>query len=199
VEPWFGGEAALAIVPAGGAAAQEVQLLEASDESGAQRYAASIASGQPRTTSYRGVEVQVDRRGVATAVVGGFLVIGARSGVRQVIDAQSGAKGTGALADNGAAEAARDALPDKRLADAYLSKRGIASLVADPGGPLTTFASLIDPGASQGAALALVADRDGLDLDVRSELDPRRAAAHPGFFSAFPPFRPTLDSKLPSD
>jgi hypothetical protein len=129
--------------------------------------------------------------------VGGFLAIGRESGVRDVIDAQSGAKGTGSLADNAAARAARDALPDARLADAYLSEDGIARLVASPRGPLATLASVVDPGASTGVAVALVANDDGLELDVRSDLDPERAKAQPGFFSAFPRFVPTLGASLP--
>jgi hypothetical protein len=199
IEPWFGGEAALAIVPGGGGLGEEVQLLEVSDESGARKFADSIAAGKPRSTTYREVEMRVDRRGLATALVAGFLVIGAESGVRDAIDADSGAEGTGSLAGDRKASAARNALPDKRLADAYLSARGIAELVADPRGPLATLASVINPDASQGAAAALVAGDDGLDLDVRSELGRRRAKAHPGFFSAFPSFEPDLAASLPPD
>jgi hypothetical protein len=200
IKPWFGGEAALAVVPAGrGGVGEGVGLLEASDKSGARKFADSIATGKPRSTMYRDVEMRVDRRGLATALVGGFLAIGAKSGVRDAIDADSGAKGTGSLADDRNASAARNALPDKRLADAYLSAGGIAELVADPRGPLATLASVINPDASQGAAVALVAGDDGLDLDLRSELDPRRAKAHPGFFSAFPSFEPDLAGSLPPD
>ena len=47
--------------------------------------------------------------------------------------------------------------------------------------------------------MALVAGDDGLDLDLRSELDPRRAKSHPGFFSAFPSFEPDLAGSLPPD
>jgi hypothetical protein len=200
IQPWFGGEAALALVPAGGGAlGVQVQLLEASDDSGAREFADSIAAGTPRSTTYRDVEVRVDRRGLATALVAGFLAVGTRSGVREAIDADSGAKGTGSLAGDKEAGAARDALPDKRLADAYLSPDGIAELVANPRGPLGTLASVINPDASQGVAAALVAGDDGLDLDLRSELDPRRAKSHPGFFSAFPSFEPELASSLPGD
>jgi hypothetical protein len=200
IEPWFGGEAALAIVPAGGrGVGEEVGLLEASDESGARRFADSIAAGKPRSTTYRKVEMHVDRRGVATALVAGFLVIGAKSGVREAIDADSGAEGTGSLAGDRKASAARNALPDKRLADAYLSAGGIAKLVADPRAPLATLASVINPDASEGVAVALVAGDDGLDVDVRSELSRRRAKAHPGFLSAFPSFEPDLASSLPPD
>lgn len=198
VAPWFGGEAAIVLIPAGAGSAEEVQLLEVSDSAGAQKFAHSIASGKPQKGSYRNVEVQTDRRGLATAEVGGFLAIGRESGIRDVIDAQSGAKGTGSLADDPAASAARGALPDGRLADAYLSKAGIARLVANPGGLLSTFAAVVSPGASRGVAAALVARDDGLDVDVRSQLDPAQAKAHPGFFAAFPSFKPTLAGSLPA-
>jgi hypothetical protein len=198
IEPWFGGEAALALIPAGGGAAEEVQLLEASDSKGGQAFANSISSGKTQTSSYRGVDVQVDRRGLATALVGGFLAIGRESGIRDVIDAHSGAKGTSSLADDPAATAARDALPDERLADAYLSRTGIARLVDNPHAPLSSFAAAISPSASRGAAAALIAKGSGLDLDVRSGLDPGRAKAHAGFFAAFPSFKPTLSGSLPA-
>jgi hypothetical protein len=198
LEPWFGGEAALAIVPAGAGAAQEVQLLEVSDEQGARKFADSIGAGKPQSTAYRGVQISVDRRGLATALVGSFLAIGRESGVRDMIDAQSGAKGTGSLAGDPDATAALDALPATRLADAYLSEDGIARLVANPRAPLATLASVINPGASRGVAAALVASPDGIDVDVRSELDPERAKAHPGFFSAFSSFTPTLAAVLPA-
>ena len=76
IEPWFGGEAAVAILPAGGRAAQEVQLLGVGDEDGARRFADSIASGGLHSLDDQGTDLQVDRRGLATALVGGFLVIG---------------------------------------------------------------------------------------------------------------------------
>ncbi len=199
IAPWFGGEAALAILPAGGRAAQEVQLLRVGDSEGARRFADSIASGGLHGVDDQGAELQVDRRGLATALVGGFLAIGTTSGVRAVIDAHDGAEGTGSLAADPAADAALDALPRDRLADVYLSRDGIARLVADPGSALATLAPVIDPGASKGAAAALVASDDGLGLDVRSILDPARVPAHAGFFSALPSFSPSLPASLPAD
>jgi Protein of unknown function (DUF3352) len=197
IQPWFGGQAAMAVVPTGGGVGQEVELLQASDEAAAQKFATSIAAGKTDSKAYRDVSVQVDRRGLATALVGGFLAIGNERGVREVIDVDTGAKGSGSLAGDQAASAARDALPAERLADAYLSKGGIAALVANSGGPLGTLASLISPDASQGVAAALVANDDGLEIEIRSELDADRAKAHPGFFSAFPAFKPTLAGSLP--
>jgi hypothetical protein len=199
IQPWFGGQAALAVIPAGERAGEEVQLLQISDTDGAKEFAASIPTGTPQTSDYRGVQVTVDRRGLATAEVGGFLAIGRESGIRDAIDAQSGASGTGSLEGEPAADAALDALPDERLADAYLSPDGIDRLVGNPRGPLATLDALIDPAASDGAAMALVGSDSGIEVDIRSELDEARAKAQPGFFAAFPSFDPSLTTSLPSD
>jgi hypothetical protein len=199
VEPWFGGEAALAILPAGHRAAQEVELLEVADEKGASEFADSLTTGHPRTVSQDGVSVDIGPRGVATSLVGGFLVVGTRSGVRQVIDVQQGGGDARSLADDPGATAARDELSGDRLADLYLSEAGIARLVATPGSPLGALAAIVDPHASTGAAAALIADGDGLELEVRSILDPARASKHPGAFATLPAFQPKLAGSLPSD
>jgi hypothetical protein len=196
VRPWFGGEAAIALVPRGATTAEEIQLLEAADQDGARKFAEQVVSGKPHTSTYRDVDVEVDRRGLATAIVDGFLAVGRESGVRDVIDVQAGAKGTGSLDHSPAARAARDALPDERLADAYLSEDGIARFVSSSRAPLGSLAAVVDPGASRGVAAALVATDDGLEAEVRSLLDPARAKAHPGFFSAFPAFAPELPGAL---
>jgi hypothetical protein len=199
IEPWFGGEAAVALLPGGGGQGEQVQLLEADDEKAAVEYAAQIASGEARSTTFNGVPLSVDRRGLATAVDAGFLLIGPPRAVRDMIDTAAGEKGTGSLAGDTDASAARDALPEKRLADGYLSQDGIEELVARSRGPLAELAPLVNPDASSGAAAALVAGGDGLGLAIRSRLDPERADEHPGFFTAFPPFSPSLPGSLPAD
>ena len=85
IEPWFGGEIAVAVVP-GGAGTQQVQMLEVSDTKGAREYEASIAAGEPQPEDYQGTELREDDRGLATAIVDDFLVIGTADGVRSVID-----------------------------------------------------------------------------------------------------------------
>lgn len=198
IEPWFGGEAAVALLPRSGGRGDAVQLLEADDEKGAREFAAQIASGQARSTTYDDVPLSVDRRGVATALDGGFLVIGRAGAVRELIDTQAGQQGAGSLADDRDADAARDALPEKRFADGYLSEGGIAELVARSGGPLADIAPLVNPDASSGVAVALVAGDDGFGLAIRSRLDPERAKKDPGFFAAFPAFSPSLTGSLPA-
>jgi Protein of unknown function (DUF3352) len=199
VGPWVGDEAALAILPAGGRAAQEVQLLAVADTQGATEFADSLTTGHPRTVSQDGVKLQIGSQGVATALVGGFLAIGTRSGVRQVIDARDGAGSARPLADDSTAEAVRGALSENRLADLYISKGGVKRLVAGPGSPLAGLAAVVDPGASRGVAAALVASNDALELEIGSTLDPARASKRPGVFSTLPAFEPTLAGSLPSD
>jgi hypothetical protein len=46
--------------------------------------------------------------------------------------------------------------------------------------------------------MALVADDQGINVDIRSELNEARAKAQPGFFAAFPEFEPTLTGSLPA-
>jgi hypothetical protein len=197
-EPWFGGEAALAVLPGRGAAADQVQLFEVSDQKKAREFAGSLAQDGSRSLTYRDEELSVSTAGLATGIVGGFLVIGAERGVREVVDTESGAKGAGSLAADASAERARDALPDERLADVYLSEDGIAELVAEPRALLAALAPIVSPDASEGAAVALVASDDGLSLATRSELDPKRVESHPGFFAALPAFSPSLAGSLPA-
>ncbi|MGH2951436.1 MAG: DUF3352 domain-containing protein, partial [Solirubrobacterales bacterium] len=200
IEPWFGGEAALAIVPAAGQSTDQIALLEIADAKRAARFAAEIAAGRPQSGDYRGVELTVDGSGLATAQVGGFLAIGPPGGVRAAIDTEAGGEGAESLADDSQAADARDELPDHRLAEAYLSAEGVAELIEPARGLLGTLTPLLAPGATEGAAVALAAeDGEELELSVRSVLDSERARNRPGFFAAFPPFEPQLPELLRED
>jgi hypothetical protein len=172
VRPWFGGELALALVPTA-SGTEVVQLFEAADEAGAREYGGEDAR-----------------------IVDGFLVVGADAAVQAVADTARGEGNGGSLADEAAAQDARQGLPDERLADAFLSEDSVAQLVADPGAPLATLEPFIDAEATRGVGAALVVSDDGLELAVRSALDPERASSDPGFFSAFPAFEPTLTSEV---
>ena len=195
VAPWSGGELALAFTGARGRA-QQIQLIEVEDAEGASAYADSIAAGAPARSTYREVEISEDERGLATAQVEGFLVLGPIGGVREIVDVATGAEGAGPLAADETAADALDALPAQRIAEAYLSRVGLAELVADPESPLAVLEPLLDAGASRGAAVGLGAGDDGLELATRSLLDPERAEARPGFFAAFDEFEPELPDQL---
>jgi len=195
VAPWFAGEAAVAVVPAPPGPPEQVVLLESEDDKGAAAYAETLVDGTPNVEDYQGIEVSEDERGLASAIVGSFLTLGTSDGVRDVIDVATSADGARALAEVEAAAAAREQLPDHRLAEAYLSAEGVEELAAD-GGPLGALSPFLAPGASEGSAAALVASGDAVELVVRSEIDPERSDASPQFFAAFPPFEPSLDDRL---
>jgi hypothetical protein len=196
IRPWFGGEAAIAIVSVA-ERPERVALLEVEQAAGATSFAEEIAAGNPDPEDYQGVELSIDGRGLATAQVEGFLAIGAAAGVRAVIDSATGVEGAAALADDESATEVRDDLPEHRFAEAYVSEDGAAELLDRPRGLAGSIAPLVGVSATEGAAAALSATDDGdLELAVRSKLDPERAKASPGFFSAFPRFEPALPERL---
>ena len=196
--PWFAGEAAMAVIGATGRA-ERVELLEVSDAEGASEFATAIAGDGPESADYRGVELTVGRRGLASAQVDGFLAIGRADGVRSVIDTATGSDDAESLAEDETASEVRDELPDHRLVEAYLSADGIEELIERDRGALGTLTPLLAPGASRGAGAALAATEEGFELSVRSALDPERAETSPGFFTAFPAFVPALPERLASD
>ncbi len=198
IQPWFGGEIGIAVVP-GDAGTQQVQMLEVSETDGARDYEALIAAGDPKPDDYQGVELREDERGLATAIVENFLVIGSADGVRAVIDVATNADGANALGDDATASEAFDALPPERFAEAYLSAEGIDSFLALSKGSLASFESLVDSGDSEGAAFALSADESGYQFASRSLLDPARNPEAGGFFAAFEPFEPELPGELAPD
>ena len=66
-------------------------MLEVDDPSGRTAFAAELASARHRATT-RGIESATDQRGLASAIVDGFLLLGARGG-RPTIDVADGRRG----------------------------------------------------------------------------------------------------------
>jgi len=199
IRPWFGGEAAFAVLPGAGGGATSIDALEVANAEGAAGFAAELAGARATTEEYEGVEVTTGARGISSAQTNGFLVIGSGDAVRESIDTATGAEGTEPLADDDHAAEVRDQLPADRFADAWLSADGIRQLIAAGGGLLSTLTPLMAPGATTGAAASLSASGDAIELAVRSDLDPEQEGASPGFFDAFPAFEPTLPADLSAD
>ena len=199
VRPWFGGEAAIVLLPAARRPEQAV-LLEVAEADGAEDFANQISVGVGTTEDHEGVELSLDLRGIATAQTDGFLIVGEKAGVEAVIDTATAAEGAESLAGDATAVAVREELPEHRFAEAYLSREGVQELVAGARGALASLSPLVGPGATRGAAASLTATEDaGLELAVRSVLDPDRAESAPGFFAAFPRFDPELPERLADD
>lgn len=201
IRPWFGGEAAFALLDA----EEEVIVLEVADEEGAREYAAGLGPiglgvEEPETREHEGVELTVDGDGLATAQVDGFLAIGPVDGVRAVIDTAAGVEDAGSLAEAETAEEVRGELPDQRLLEAYISEGGVADLIAGGAGGLASISPLVSPQASRGVAISIgVGEQDEVELAVRSALDAERSESAPGLFAAFPSFEPALPGRLPSE
>jgi hypothetical protein len=197
VGSWIGDEAAFAELGPG--RSQRLALLAIGDPAGEKKFVARLSEGKARTIKpdKRGPAMHVFRSGLAYAELRDFLVVGRRTGVGSVLDVDAGKAKS--LGDAGDASAIRDSLPDLRLADAYVSKRGIAELLRGPGPLSTQLDTFADFAASDGVAAALVAHDDGFELQLDSELGAVRAKTHPSFFQAFPSFDPSLAGEFSPD
>lgn len=198
VAPWFGGELAVAILPATAGPPEQVGLIEIGDPAGAAAFVREISAGGGRSVELEGVTIEVDRRDLATARLGDFLAVGTEAGLRQIAETAAG-PAEGSLASDMTVDGLSAALPPQRLADAYLSEDGIAELVEPPRSQLAALAPLISPQSSSGFGISLSAADSGIGISTRSSIDPEREQATPGFFSAFPAFSPSIDDRLPAD
>ena len=186
VAPWLGGEAALALIPAGEGSSRPTALLEIGDTDGASRFVDRLGGGGS-PEEHRGVDV-VRGGAAAAATVDDFVVVGREAEVKSVIDTEAGGP---SLRDAGWVDELRDEFPDLRLAELLVSAEGADELFA-PGAALGSFEVFVNARATRGAGAALVVTDDGLELDIDSLLDSERVSGAPGFFGAFPGFEPAL-------
>lgn len=188
IAPWAGGEAAIALVPAGTAVGR-VALIEAEDSDGADELASQLYGPRQSSTEAAGVEVSVGPRGGAWAIDDGFLIVGRESVVMGLLETPSGDR-----LDSADDADVIDQLPEDSLAYGYLSADGAKALLAVRDlEPLDTF---IDAAATTGAGAAVSADDAGFHLTLRSDLDSERASESPSFFAALPRFTPSLDGDI---
>ncbi len=198
ISPWFKGEAAFAVLPGTERDLEQVQLLEYADEDEARAYAESIVAAGARSAEHEGVEVFEDERGLAAALVDGFVAIGSADGVRAVIDAARGDEAE-TLAGDEVATAVLEELPADRLAEAYLSRDGVEAFVEPEDGPLAALEPLVGAEVSAGVAASLSVAGDSYRVAVRSALGDDGAGPASAFFAAFAPFEPKLAARLPAD
>lgn len=196
VLPALGDELAAAELPARRGGVEPILIAAVADEAEARALVARVAGTRRASVGYHGVEVTTYSGHLASAFDDGFLLFGDRHAVLVAIDVARGAADS--LEEEDRASEVRDALPENRLADVYVSKDGIGRLLG--GGPLAAqLDTFTDFGASEGIAAGLVAEEQGLEMNLTSKLDPEAAKAAPSFFSAFPEFEPSLASEFPAD
>ena len=148
-------------------------MLEVADEKGARDYESSIGAGAPEPEDYQGTELREDDRGLATAIVGDFLVIGSADGVRSVIDVSAGAEDAEPLSEDATAEEALDELPGDSFAQAYLSAEGIDSFLALSDGALAPSSRWSTRATPQGAAFSRRRGRERLPVGDAKRPRPR--------------------------
>lgn len=190
---WAEEDLAVAIVRGAGkkAPSEEAFLAGVGDRSGAEEFIAKIApAGAAPTPSKQGdATLDVYAGGFATAFVEGQLAFGAEPAVRAILDVAAGTRP--ALKDS-TQGAARDDLSEARFAEVYVSRAGIRALLAGRVGPAAQLETFVDYGASSGLAAGVIAEDDGLEIELVSRLDPKLAKKSPSFFSGLPAFEPDL-------
>lgn len=164
VQPWLGdrvGAAALAF----GARGDKVAVAASRDD-GAARSALGRLFPNAATRSYRGADYRVDsRRGVASAVLDGFVVLGSENGLKAAIDASKGSS----LAESSSLKDARAKVRRERSAFLYVDVAGfLREALGARGGGAAQLAPFVEPislALPKTIAAALDAEPELLRLD----------------------------------
>jgi hypothetical protein len=190
VLPWVKDDLALLGVPGPKGNTLETYVAGVGDSAKANQFAASLSPGGPSKQAKAGdVTLTVYSNGVATARSGDQLLFGNVVAVRAALAAKSG---QAPQLDGSAEDKAREALPDVRFAEVYLSRAGVQRLLVGRGTGTTQLDTFVDYGATSGMAAGARARDDGLQVNVVSELDPKLEQRSPTVFASLPQFEPGL-------
>jgi uncharacterized protein DUF3352 len=188
--PWAKDDLALVEVPAPKKTVAGALIAGVGDTAKANQFLASIAPpGKTKQPKVGGVTMTVHTNGFASARSGDELVFGNLAAVRAALTAKSGAA---PRLEGSSQDSARDALPDVRLAEVYLSPAGVQRLLSGRPGAASQLDTFVDYGASTGMAVGVRARDDGLQIDLISELDPKLEQRSPTVFADLPRFEPAL-------
>ena len=198
VAPWLGGEAALALVPAGsGERAGPRCCSRSATRRAPRRFVDGIAGRDPKTESHDGVEVRIGRRWPGRRA--GRRIRRRRprgAGRAEVIETEAGGH---SLADSDARRRGAATRCRTCASPSCTCPRTAPTSCSRPEAPLASLEAFVNARATLGAGAALVATESGLELEIHSVLDPERAESAPGFFAAFPSFEPELAGELSED
>jgi hypothetical protein len=188
--PWAKDDLALIEVPAPKKTVAGALIAGVGDTAKANQFLASLApQGKTKQPKVGGVPMTVHTNGFASARSGDELIFGNLAAVRAALTAKAGAA---PRLEDSTQDSARDALPDVRLAEIYLSPAGIQRLLAGRPGAASQLGTFVDYGASTGMAVGLRARDDGIQVDVVSALDPKLEQRSPTVFADLPRFEPGL-------
>jgi hypothetical protein len=190
VLPWAKDDLALLAVPSPKGTALETYVAGVGDSDGADRFAASLSPGGPPSESKVGdASLSAYPNGVATARSGDQLLFGNVLAVRAALAAKDGNLPGLEGSDR---DAAREQLPDIRLAEVYLSRAGVQRFLPPDATGASQLDTFVDYGATSGMAVSARALDDGVQVNVISELDPKLERRSPTVFASLPRFEPGL-------
>lgn len=196
VLPWAKDDVALILIPAPGGTSLPVFVAGVDDRQAAEQFLAGIApSGKPKRSEQQGDPISVYPGGFATAFDGERVAFGTESAVRVALDAEAGRMP--GLEDSDRDDA-RDALPEVRFAEVYLSRAGVQRSLTGGGAGATQLDTFVDYGATTGMAVSASIRDDGVEVNLVSELDEKLLAQSPTVFSTLPKFDPRLTGEAGS-
>jgi hypothetical protein len=195
--PWARDDLALLGVPGPKGATPEAYIVGVGNSGKADQFLAGLSpGGKPKQVKVGDATVSVYSTGLATARSGDQALFGNVVAVRAALAAQSGHV---PRLDGSDHDAARDELPDVRLAELYLSRAGVSRMLAGRSGSATQLNTFVDYGATTGMAVSLRARDDGVEVNLVSDLDPKLEVKSPTVFASLPQFEPGLADEASPD
>jgi hypothetical protein len=195
--PWAKDDLALLGVPGPKGVTPEAYIVGVGDGGKADQFLAGLSpGGKPKQVKVGDATVSVYSTGLATARSGDQALFGNIVAVRAALAAQSGHVPRLGGSD---LDAARDELPDVRLAELYLSRAGVSRMLAGRSGSATQLNTFVDYGATTGMAVSLRARDDGVEVNLVSDLDPKLEVKSPTVFASLPQFDPGLADEASPD
>ncbi len=190
VLPWSEDDLALVTIPGPKKTTASAYIVGVGDDEKADAFVASIAPpGKPQQSEQGGAGVTVHPGGFATARSGDQLLFGSEAAVRAALSTESGE--TSGL-DDSDLDQPREALPDVRLAEVYLSRAGVERFLAGRPGTAAQLDTFVDYGATTGMAASATLRDDGVEINLASDLDPNLEQQSPTVFADLPRFDPDL-------
>jgi hypothetical protein len=188
IRPWLGKEVALALFDTPTSTAGSLIVVGVANRRAAKRFVAGLPSDG--TASYEGTTITGHPGAGDTAFVGRYLVIGHSASIRAAIDVHAGRAPS--LSKDPTYRQATASEPAARAVDAYISATGVTRLLTPRQGVIGVLGAFLYQPTLEGVAVALTPATGGLQVRVKSVLDPQ--LAHP----TSPSFTPSLASSAPA-
>jgi hypothetical protein len=190
VLPWAKDDLALLAIPGPKGRTPETYIVGVGDNAKANAFLNGLSVGGGGTPSGVGdASLTVYGDGFATARSSDQVLFGNEPAVRAALMSKAG---QAPQLEGSEQDKAREALPDVRFAEVYLSRVGVQSFLAGRGTGATQLNTFVDYGATSGMAAGARVRDDGVQVTVVSELDPKLEQRSPSVFTTLPEFEPDL-------